>query len=209
MKRRRAGESADDLALMTSSVTSSQSADGLKEQSQESAGSLYIQTQKEATQSSRKLLFTSRCYSEIAIAKRCRLHKLIRQRFALELKIQQEDFALITSRKIQSRKLCISSRKLYVSSRKLKHRDARKEEVAKRGNRRKISSHSDEPAAKQLTIYEEFRTNIQGREFVYGSSDIKSYISPSSLFRKVPLEEFDAHSFCLHPVIEPRSTVNS
>ncbi|KZV51987.1 phosphatidylinositol 4-phosphate 5-kinase 9-like [Dorcoceras hygrometricum] len=37
----------------------------------------------------------SRCYLEIAIAKRCRLHKLIRQRFALALKIQQEDFALI------------------------------------------------------------------------------------------------------------------
>ncbi|KZV34140.1 hypothetical protein F511_19230 [Dorcoceras hygrometricum] len=43
-----------------------------------------------------------RCYLEIAIAKRCRLHKLIRQRFALALKIQQEDFALITSRKNQS-----------------------------------------------------------------------------------------------------------
>ncbi|KZV49610.1 hypothetical protein F511_24427 [Dorcoceras hygrometricum] len=52
--------------------------------------------------SSRKLLFTSRCYLEISIAKRCRLHKLIRQRFALVLKIQQEDFALIASRKIQS-----------------------------------------------------------------------------------------------------------
>ncbi|KZV45997.1 cysteine protease [Dorcoceras hygrometricum] len=71
---------------------------------------------------SRKLLFTSRCYLEIAIAKRCRLHKLIRQHFALALKIQQEDFALITSRKIQSRK---------------------------------IFSHSDKSAAKQLTTYEE------------------------------------------------------
>ncbi|KZV26663.1 hypothetical protein F511_34753 [Dorcoceras hygrometricum] len=37
------------------------------------------------------------CYLEIAMAKRCRLHKLIRQRFALALKIQQEDFALIIS----------------------------------------------------------------------------------------------------------------
>ncbi|KZV38888.1 hypothetical protein F511_43773 [Dorcoceras hygrometricum] len=37
MKRRRAGESADVLALMTSSVTSSQSADSLREKSQESA----------------------------------------------------------------------------------------------------------------------------------------------------------------------------
>ncbi|KZV47885.1 acid phosphatase [Dorcoceras hygrometricum] len=31
----------------------------------------------------------------LATAKRCRLHKLIRQHFALALKIQQEDFALI------------------------------------------------------------------------------------------------------------------
>ncbi|KZV51199.1 hypothetical protein F511_08701 [Dorcoceras hygrometricum] len=69
MKRRRVDSSADGLALMTSSVTSSYSADGLTDQSQESA----------------------------AIAKRCRLHKLIRQRFALALKIQQEDFALIIS----------------------------------------------------------------------------------------------------------------
>ncbi|KZV17908.1 hypothetical protein F511_13421 [Dorcoceras hygrometricum] len=38
-KRRRAEESADGLALMMSSVTSSQSGDGLREQSQESAGS--------------------------------------------------------------------------------------------------------------------------------------------------------------------------
>ncbi|KZV35368.1 hypothetical protein F511_02972 [Dorcoceras hygrometricum] len=37
MKRRRAGQSADGLALMTSSVTSSYSADGLREQSQVSA----------------------------------------------------------------------------------------------------------------------------------------------------------------------------
>ncbi|KZV49991.1 putative Ufm1-specific protease-like [Dorcoceras hygrometricum] len=93
MKRRRAGESADGLAFMTSLVTSSYSADDLREQSQESAdarGSDIIERQ-----SSRKLLFTSRCYLEIAIAKRCRLHKLIRQRFA----IQQMLFALITSLK--------------------------------------------------------------------------------------------------------------
>ncbi|KZV20333.1 hypothetical protein F511_41722 [Dorcoceras hygrometricum] len=37
MMRRRAGESADGLVLMTSSVTTSYSADGLREQSQESA----------------------------------------------------------------------------------------------------------------------------------------------------------------------------
>ncbi|KZV23420.1 hypothetical protein F511_43357 [Dorcoceras hygrometricum] len=46
MKRRRAEESADGLALMTSSVTSSVFSRCLREQSQESAGSLYIQTQE-------------------------------------------------------------------------------------------------------------------------------------------------------------------
>ncbi|KZV45920.1 hypothetical protein F511_20516 [Dorcoceras hygrometricum] len=79
-------------------MTSSYSADGLREQSQESAGSLHPDARRSDVVekiSSRKLLFTSRCYLEKAIAKRCRLHKLIRQRFALALKIQQEDFALI------------------------------------------------------------------------------------------------------------------
>ncbi|KZV13786.1 hypothetical protein F511_45046 [Dorcoceras hygrometricum] len=73
----------------------------------------------------------SRCYLELAIAKQCRLHKLIRQRFAIAIKIQQEDFALLFQQtKLQcpvatqrypvakqsavvvksSRKLCISSR---------------------------------------------------------------------------------------------------
>ncbi|KZV24003.1 hypothetical protein F511_44013 [Dorcoceras hygrometricum] len=111
IKRRHVERSADGLALMTSSVTSSQSADGLREQSQESAGSLYIQTQERSDVveeiSSRKLLFISRFYLEIAIAKRCRLHKLIRQRFALALKIQQILFALITSRKILAGRICL------------------------------------------------------------------------------------------------------
>ncbi|KZV07077.1 MATH domain-containing protein-like [Dorcoceras hygrometricum] len=64
--------------------------------------------------SSRKLLFTSRCYLEIAIAKRCRLHKLIRQRFALALKIQQEDFAMemTSSRKIPAGSYSTSRREL-------------------------------------------------------------------------------------------------
>ncbi|KZV20504.1 phosphoinositide phospholipase C 2-like [Dorcoceras hygrometricum] len=50
-----------------------------------------VRNQAEAN---RKLLFTSRLYLEIAIAKRCRLHKLVRQHFALTLKIQQMLFAL-------------------------------------------------------------------------------------------------------------------
>ncbi|KZV33355.1 phospholipase D gamma 1-like [Dorcoceras hygrometricum] len=72
---------------MTSSVTSSYSADDLSEQSQESAGSLHPDAR--GSDVVEEILFTSRCYLEITIAKRCRLHKLIRQRFALALKIQQ------------------------------------------------------------------------------------------------------------------------
>ncbi|KZV49537.1 hypothetical protein F511_28340 [Dorcoceras hygrometricum] len=94
----------------------------------------------------------------IAIAKRCRLHKLIRQRFALALKIQQEDFALIFQQSklqwIQSQRKDIQSQcfehpsRATVSSRK-KIQAQRIEEVAKR------SSRGDNSAAKQLTTYEE------------------------------------------------------
>ncbi|KZV14582.1 something about silencing protein 10 [Dorcoceras hygrometricum] len=158
MKRRRAEESADGLALMTSSVTSSYSADGLRE-------------------SSRKI--------SAAIAKRCRLHKLIRQRFALALKIQQEDFALITSRKIQSRatvdpvaRFIQSTRydgsshelQFYASSRKDPY--ARKADVAKHCNHAQSIqstkilaedefSRRDKSAAKQLTIYESWMSTAE------------------------------------------------
>ncbi|KZV58049.1 hypothetical protein F511_38554 [Dorcoceras hygrometricum] len=73
MKRRRVEISADGLVLMTSSVTSSYSADGLKDQSQESAGNMHPDARGSDVVEeifSRKLLFTSRCYLEIAIAKR-------------------------------------------------------------------------------------------------------------------------------------------
>ncbi|KZV34155.1 DNA-directed RNA polymerase 3, chloroplastic [Dorcoceras hygrometricum] len=117
-------ESAAGLAMETSKVKSAGSYQQVKRSARDEATSY-----KEV--SSRKLLFTGRCYLEIAIAKRCRLHKLIRQCFALTLKIQQEDFALISS-----------SRKIPAVS-------------SHRKSRRKTSSRSDEPAAKQLTIYEE------------------------------------------------------
>ncbi|KZV30416.1 hypothetical protein F511_13000 [Dorcoceras hygrometricum] len=67
---------------------------------------------------------------ELAIAKRCRLHKLIRQRFALALKIQKEDFALIFNQSQRNQQA------------------QRIEEGAKCSSRCAIS------AAKQLTIYE-------------------------------------------------------
>ncbi|KZV44966.1 basic 7S globulin-like [Dorcoceras hygrometricum] len=90
-------------------------------------------------------------------------------RFAFALKIQQMLFALISSsRKIPAGSYSISSRELqcyFISSR---HGipDARKAEVAKHCNQAQSiqstknsaeaqSSSSDEPAAKQLTIYEE------------------------------------------------------
>ncbi|KZV27015.1 hypothetical protein F511_07836 [Dorcoceras hygrometricum] len=173
MKRRRAEESADGLALMTSSVTSSYSADVLREQSQESAGSLYIQTQErsdvveEAIQS--QATVTSRFYLGIAIAKRCRLHKLIRHRFALALKIQQMLFALITSRKIPTGSICLipagqpDASNSSIQSRKIMYQS---QATVLCILSTKISaedefSRSDKSAAKQLTIYESWMSTAE------------------------------------------------
>ncbi|KZV52478.1 AMP-dependent synthetase and ligase domain containing protein [Dorcoceras hygrometricum] len=73
--------SVDGLATMTSVVTSSESAVG----SRHSAKKRW--SQQEATVHQQTVLGVS--------AKRCRLHKLIRQRFALALKIQQMVCALV------------------------------------------------------------------------------------------------------------------
>ncbi|KZV38802.1 protein SUPPRESSOR OF npr1-1, CONSTITUTIVE 1-like [Dorcoceras hygrometricum] len=136
MKRRRAEESADGLALMTSSMTSTYSADGLREQSQD----------------------ISRCYLEIAIAKRCRLHKLIRQHFALALKIQQMLFAL----KIQQSQ-DTSWKHMFNTSWTTRRKQQQHPVYPVAGNpdaknRRssKAQQLKNEPAAKQLTTYEEF-----------------------------------------------------
>ncbi|KZV39357.1 hypothetical protein F511_12037 [Dorcoceras hygrometricum] len=75
MMRRRAGDSADGLVV------------------DDVIGDVIIFSRWFASAVAR----ISRCYLEIAIAKRCRLHKLIRQRFALALKIQQMLFAMKTS----------------------------------------------------------------------------------------------------------------
>ncbi|KZV54677.1 hypothetical protein F511_43908 [Dorcoceras hygrometricum] len=53
----------------------------------------------------------SRCY--LKMAKRCRLLKLIRQRFALALIIQQEDFALLFQ---QTKLQCIQSQRKDIQS---------------------------------------------------------------------------------------------
>ncbi|KZT76478.1 hypothetical protein F511_46498 [Dorcoceras hygrometricum] len=96
---------------------------------------------------------------EIAIAKRCRLHKLIRQRFALALKIQQMLFAMrkfsrdfsqekpAGSNSIQSRSI-IYQLLLRIQSQEIQAQ--RIEESAEA-----FSSRRKEQAAKQLTTYEE------------------------------------------------------
>ncbi|KZV13533.1 hypothetical protein F511_45304 [Dorcoceras hygrometricum] len=106
----------------------------------------------------------SRCY--LKIAKRCRLHKLIRQRFALAIKIQQEDVAMeIISRHEDSAGSNItSSRELiyisccYSSSRKKSRRKESIEEGAKCNSRCVIS------AAKQLTKGCQLLSSIQNGE---------------------------------------------
>ncbi|KZV38912.1 hypothetical protein F511_30476 [Dorcoceras hygrometricum] len=93
MKRRRAEESADGLALMTSSVMSSYSADGLREQSQESAGSLYIQTQERSDVVEEEIQSQATVHQQmifgVSVAKQCRSNKLIRQRFAFALRFSR------------------------------------------------------------------------------------------------------------------------
>ncbi|KZV36290.1 hypothetical protein F511_18705 [Dorcoceras hygrometricum] len=71
--------SVDGLGTMTSAVTSSESAVG----SRHSAKKRW--SLQEATVH-QQMVF------EVSDSKRCRLHKLIRQRFALALKIQQDGF---------------------------------------------------------------------------------------------------------------------
>ncbi|KZV22255.1 hypothetical protein F511_28649 [Dorcoceras hygrometricum] len=74
------------------------SCDDISLDSQESAGSLHSRRKRKRRRRGDPVASysaISRCYLKIVIAKRCRLHKLIRQRFALALKIRQEDFALL------------------------------------------------------------------------------------------------------------------
>ncbi|KZV23573.1 DEAD-box ATP-dependent RNA helicase 16 [Dorcoceras hygrometricum] len=84
------------------------------------AGALSVDVMSSDIKISRKIFqqraSTSRGNLELAIAKRCRLHKLIRQRFAFALKIQQMLFALISSsRKIPAGSYSISRRELQWS----------------------------------------------------------------------------------------------
>ncbi|KZV19875.1 poly [Dorcoceras hygrometricum] len=120
----------------------------------------------------------NRCYLEIEIAKRCRLHKLIRQRFAIAIKIQQEDFALIISAdeatmdsvamqrypdaideqdasnsSIQSR--AYLNQLLLINQSQALHIQSTWFPGAKNHRRSKAQQLKNESAAKQLTTYEE------------------------------------------------------
>ncbi|KZV55984.1 FRIGIDA-like protein 3 [Dorcoceras hygrometricum] len=98
-----------------------QEADNSKRNSEESDVMLknqqMVRVQQMATvewiQQKRKVKISSSWCLKLAIAKRCRLHKLIRQRFAFAPKIQQMLFALITSsRKIPAGSYSTSRREL-------------------------------------------------------------------------------------------------
>ncbi|KZV44355.1 putative dimethyladenosine transferase [Dorcoceras hygrometricum] len=94
---------------MTSSVTSSSRKNQQVACIPDARGSDVVEEiQSQATVQSADAIW------RLAIAKRCRLHKLIRQRFALALKIQQEDFALF----ISADEATVSSRNAKTSSRK-------------------------------------------------------------------------------------------
>ncbi|KZV18781.1 hypothetical protein F511_15019 [Dorcoceras hygrometricum] len=176
MKRRRAGQSADGLALMTSSY----SADGLREQSQESAdsaGRLCVDNSAVASYSgsSRNAKISRR---SVCVPRRKKINLLLLKKIQAKQLMNQTQATAASSRELQC--YCISSRlgtqtqekkkqaKCRDStSRELQNPVARKEDVAKLCNQAqsfqstKISaedefSRSDKSATKQLTTYEEF-----------------------------------------------------
>ncbi|KZV19397.1 asparaginyl-tRNA synthetase [Dorcoceras hygrometricum] len=95
MKRRRVKNQQMERSAREEATSYGDSADGLEVddvigdviQSQDSAGSLLSRRKMKRRRrgSSRKLQCNQQMLLEIAIAKRCRLHKLVRQRFALAL----------------------------------------------------------------------------------------------------------------------------
>ncbi|KZV48691.1 hypothetical protein F511_16890 [Dorcoceras hygrometricum] len=150
MMRRRAEESADGLELMTSSVTSSHSADGLKEQSQESAGSLHPDA-REAT--SRKNQSQDTSWKHMFYTS-----WTTRRKHSIQSKSLYE--SAVATQPVAS----------FASSRK--DPDARKADIAKHCNQAqsiqstKISAEdesirSDGSAAKQLTIYESWMSTAE------------------------------------------------
>ncbi|KZV28695.1 hypothetical protein F511_18441 [Dorcoceras hygrometricum] len=139
MKRRRAEESADVLELMTSSVTSSYSADGLREQSQESAdsaGRLCVDIQKSQDTSWKHMFYTS----------------WTTRRKQQQLPVESLYEPAVAMNRVASFAYPVASSTHPVASFGSRRKKRRSSEAWKTDVR---SSRSDEPAEKQLTIYEE------------------------------------------------------
>ncbi|KZV47873.1 dystroglycan-like [Dorcoceras hygrometricum] len=92
----------------------------------------------------------SRCYLKLSFTKRCRSNKIERQRFAFAKKISRWLCDDGIMKRNQQDGLCddMTSRELQWFVTQTQHKVSRR-------NVMKISSRSEEPAAKQLTIYEE------------------------------------------------------
>ncbi|KZV46653.1 hypothetical protein F511_36862 [Dorcoceras hygrometricum] len=100
---------------------------------------------------------TSRCYLKIAIAKRCRLHKLIRQRFALALRFSRKTLRLFNQSQSnqQAQDSAVARRE---EAGEVKRINQSQDSVASFQQKRKRSSSRLESAgAKQLTTYEELQ----------------------------------------------------
>ncbi|KZV40833.1 hypothetical protein F511_24326 [Dorcoceras hygrometricum] len=152
MKRRRAGESADGLALMTSSVTSSQSADGLRDQSQESSVArssreLFSGSRRKQQQHPVESLYESAVAMNTVASS---THPVASFGTQTQEKKKQAKCRNSTSRGKSRRKIfscCYASSRWEIQSRATVS--------SRRKYRRKISSRSDGSAPKQLTTYEE------------------------------------------------------
>ncbi|KZV54809.1 hypothetical protein F511_04431 [Dorcoceras hygrometricum] len=116
------------------------------------------QQMKRSAKMKRRRVEIQQMLLELAIAKRCRLHKWIRQRFALALKIQQEDVAMEIISRHEDSAVARFSRKIQ--------------------QKRNISSSRlESAAAKQLTIYEELQeldvVVVKGATSWEGNSSVK------------------------------------
>ncbi|KZV37642.1 hypothetical protein F511_03948 [Dorcoceras hygrometricum] len=121
---------------------------------------------------------TSRRYLEIAIAKRCRLHKLIRQRFCCCAKDSAERLcAYVQSAGVKNQQVAtvlpvenlfvsaVATLPVVVKSSRKKRRSRRIEEIQPvarfsrkiQQKRKRSSSRLESAGAKQLTTYEELR----------------------------------------------------
>ncbi|KZV32608.1 putative S-adenosylmethionine-dependent methyltransferase-like [Dorcoceras hygrometricum] len=181
VKRRRAEESADGLALMTSSVTSSQSADGLNP-----AVARYQQIQQMLfvlRSSSRKIPAGSICFipagqpdaSNSSIHSRAYMNQLL-------LYIQSQ----ATVDPVASFSVIVYPVDLVPRRKKRRSSEAWHPGA-------KISSRCDGSAVKQLTIYEE--THLNGKNFVSNGINLnRSFICEESAIEEAILRNCEAEA---------------